>query len=224
LAQLDDVAVSDCGGGAVTEIPFARDRCEGKWAVMVANVLSVDECARLVAAAEAQGYAAATVGDEGAGGSSVRKAVRDGSQCDVSLPGLADALWPRLKHALPRLGTWGSHRYAGVNERLRFLKYSEPGQQFRPHLDEPYVRLDGPRTGEFTRYTVLLYLNDGASYAGCETTFYAMDDAGKPSDAYHVPPVAGSALLFEHDLLHAATPLVSGVKCAIRTDVMMRIV
>jgi predicted 2-oxoglutarate/Fe(II)-dependent dioxygenase YbiX len=211
----------------VADVPFARERCEGKWAVTVANVLSRDECARLMAAAEAQGYAAATVGDAAAGGVSVRTAVRDGEQCDVCLPAVADAIWPRLKHALPRLSTWGSHRYAGLNERLRFLRYSAPGQQFRPHLDEPYVRPDGPRVGDFTRYTVLLYLNDAASavrYTGCETTFYAMDDAGRPGDAHHVPPVAGSALVFEHDLLHAATPLVDGCKCAIRTDVFVRVV
>lgn len=102
----------------------------------------------------------------------------------------------------------------GLNERMRFLKYS-PGHFFAPHRDLRYVR--GPdagpeRMGETSHVTVQLYLND--KFKGGTTRFLC----GKRH--YDVVPRAGSALIFDHDLLHEGSKVTGGIKYSVRTDVM----
>jgi hypothetical protein len=58
----------------------------------------------------------------------------------------------------------GRHRTlkaVGLNERLRFLRYHQ-GQYFGIHRDNSYTRdaSFGPRAGEESHLTFLLYLND----------------------------------------------------------------
>ena len=101
----------------------------------------------------------------------------------------------------------------GLNERLRFLKYS-PGQYFKPHFDGSYRRPDG---SEQSFVTVQLYLNQGM--AGGDTTFLSNTRA---EDNVAVAPRTGRVLVFQHDLLHEGSTLLEGVKYAMRTDVMYR--
>ena len=97
----------------------------------------------------------------------------------------------------------------GLNERLRFLKYSQPGDFFYPHTDGYF-----PRTiNERSFVTVLLYLNEG--YRGACTTIY--DVMGRPLP---VAPRTGMALVHDHLVYHEVPPLREGVKHVIRTDVM----
>jgi len=101
----------------------------------------------------------------------------------------------------------------GLNERMRFLKY-KPGHFFAPHRDLRYVRGPdaGGRMGETSHITVQLYLND--KFKGGTTRFL--------SGARHhdVVPRAGSALIFDHDILHEGSKVMGGVKYSVRTDVM----
>ena len=101
----------------------------------------------------------------------------------------------------------------GLNERLRFLKYS-PGQYFKPHFDGSYRRPDG---SEQSFVTVQLYLNQGMT--GGDTTFLSNTRA---EDNVGVAPRTGRVLVFQHDLLHEGSTLLEGVKYAMRTDVMYR--
>ena len=131
----------------------------------------------------------------------------------VDAPDLARQLFARLGAGLP--ATWrprsgGLWRLKGLNERLRFLKYSEPGDFFYPHMDGCFVREVGV---ERSFVTVLLYLNEG--YRGACTTIY--DETGRPLP---VAPRTGMALVHDHLVYHGVPPLVAGVKHVIRTDVM----
>ena len=126
------------------------------------------------------------------------------------------------------------------NERLRFLKYDD-GEYFKPHYDGAYTRSNG----ETSHLTVLLYLND--TFTGGETTllnsefFGTKDDEWQPifKDKWEkrakqdgkcvtlgkknhiaVKPRKGSVLLFQHDVFHEGSKLISGTKYLIRTDVM----
>lgn len=101
----------------------------------------------------------------------------------------------------------------GLNERMRFLKY-EPGHFFGPHQDIRYVRGPdaGDRAGETSHITVQLYLND--KFKGGTTRFLC----GKRY--YDVKPKVGSALIFDHDLLHEGSKVQGGVKYSVRTDIM----
>ena len=141
---------------------------------------------------------------------------RDKRQSDrvmVDAPDLARQIFARLSAGLP--ATWRSRsgglwRLKGLNERLRFLKYSQPGDFFYPHWDGCFVREVGV---ERSFVTVLLYLNEG--YRGACTTIY--DETGRPLP---VAPRTGMALVHDHLVYHGVPPLREGVKHVIRTDVM----
>jgi hypothetical protein len=60
----------------------------------------------------------------------------------------------------------------------------------------------------------MVYLNDTEPDGGGETHF--------PDAEVTVVPKAGTALLFDHHLLHESRTLRSGVKYAVRSDVMFR--
>ena len=71
---------------------------------------------------------------------------RQSDRVIVDAPDLASQLFARLGAALP--ATWRSRsgglwRLKGLNERLRFLKYSQPGDFFYPHTDGCFVREAG---------------------------------------------------------------------------------
>ena len=88
------------------------------------------------------------------------------------------------------------------------------GGQFRPHFDGPWV----PEHDWASVYTVVVYLND--DFQGGRTTFLE-----EQPDAYRINlpsssvaamskrvrarmrPMRGSALLFNHDVLHEGTPV-----------------
>lgn len=101
----------------------------------------------------------------------------------------------------------------GLNERMRFLKYGA-GHFFAPHRDLRFVRGPdaGERAGETSHVTVQIYLNDRFK-GGC-TRFIC---GGRH---YDVKPRTGSALIFDHDMLHEGSEVTGGVKYSVRTDVM----
>ena len=78
---------------------------------------------------------------------------------------LLQKLFGRLRAHLPQV--WQRHTLAGVNERLRFLRYDK-GQSFPAHSDGSYERADG---SEVSFITVQLYLN--GDFEGGETSFLA---------------------------------------------------
>jgi len=101
----------------------------------------------------------------------------------------------------------------GLNERMRFLKY-KPGHFFAPHQDIPYVRGPdcGAKAGEKSHITVQLYLND--KFKGGATRFLS------GTRHYDVVPKIGSALIFDHELLHEGSRVSGGIKYSVRTDIM----
>merc|ERR1711994_340843 len=119
-----------------------------------------------------------------------------------------DLIWERIKNYIPQ--TWKSHPVVGLNERMRFLKYS-PGEYFKPHLDGSYERPDGK---EISFITIQLYLNEG--FEGGNTTF--MSDG--TSKNLGVVPKIGRILVFQHEILHEGSMLVKGAKYTMRTEVM----
>ncbi len=122
----------------------------------------------------------------------LRTDVRDSTRCMVDDTVVADVIFQRIKDFLPQ--TWvtsdaeaaalnrqlggqanappRSASLVSLNERLRFLKYSQ-GQQFKPHYDGRYIRTpsksaataaaggQGNPWPETSFVTVQLYLNDG---------------------------------------------------------------
>jgi hypothetical protein len=154
---------------------------------------------------------------------------------------LAEILWSRLTPLFPAIRTmddstptdWDGHRRwqpIAINPLLRFIRYL-PGGLLVPHYDAPYDYGDDRRR---TLTTVVIYLQDEA--IGGATRFLRdpqielpladrrYDDwtrlAAEQEVTARVQPEPGTALLFDHRVLHDSEPLAAGHKTIIRTDVI----
>ena len=125
--------------------------------------------------------------------------LRKSGRCIIDSCELADELWRRVQPHVPIVapGVRGAWRAVGLNERLRFLKY-EPGDYFGPHQDGCYQHEDGPRKGERSFVTVMLYLNEPAEGGG---TRFLQTRGGRQQHRFtEVTPRSGLVRLFEHPL------------------------
>lgn len=169
----------------------------------VDGVLTAEECGRLIARIEEAGCAPAPI-TTGAG-FVMRPDIRNNTRVIFDDAPLAHELFGRVAAHVPeQLSGW---TVAGANERLRCYRYAE-GQRFAPHYDGSFAR--SPR--EVSRLTFLVYLND--DFAGGSTDF--------PELERRIAPRAGTALLFQHRLLHEGCAVTGGVKYVVRSDVMYR--
>ena len=77
--------------------------------------------------------------------------------------------------------------------------------------------------GERSYITFQAYLNDGFE-GGCTTflnnSVWEKDKTTVEDVKYEVVPRKGSVLIFQHDMLHEGSELLSGRKYSVRTDVM----
>lgn len=121
---------------------------------------------------------------------------------------LAMTLYARARSRLPE--TMLSRRPVGANERFRAYRY-RPGQRFKAHYDGAFVRKQGEQD-EQSLLTFMVYLNDG--FEGGETAFLDLERV--------ITPRAGTALFFQHHLLHEGREVTAGTKYVLRTDVMFR--
>lgn len=173
------------------------------------NVCSTAECDALIAAAETRGFETAGFYNDADGKPVVVESIRKSQRVMIDMPEFAAMLFERVKHGLPaRLNNGLTLK--GLNERMRILKYL-PGDEFKRHTDGNYMTPDG---AQISQITLLLYLNSG--YEGAHTTYYNHgEDVG-----ISVHPKCGSVVLMDQRLIHEVPPLRSGIKYALRTDVM----
>jgi prolyl 4-hydroxylase len=184
------------------------------------GLMTVKECKRLITAAEARGFSHAglAVGDDTY---RVNLAARNNERVVLDAPALAAGLWPRLQHLVDP--THDGAPVRAVNTRFRVYRYG-PGQRFAPHVD---VRTKVP--GGETRYSLMVYLSD--EFTAGETRFFEAKDRaarrgqGRPRKfdnrvrfALRMP--IGGAVVFDHLLLHEGAEVTSGLKYAVRTDLV----
>jgi len=117
----------------------------------------------------------------------------------------ANALLARVSASVPE--QLSEKKLVGANPRLRLYRY-EPGQRHGAHWDT-VVELEG---GVQSLLTLVFYLND--DFEGGQTDF--------PELGQVIAPKRGSALLFQHRILHEATSVRSGEKFVLRTDILYR--
>ncbi len=118
---------------------------------------------------------------------------------------LTTLLWPKLSPHVPMpLDGWVP---VGLNEHLE-VSVHEKGQRIAWHTDSPYIRDHEERS----LHTVLVLLN--ADYEGGEITF--------EPDA-NIQAKVGQALIFPHSLPYRSTPIRSGTRFVLRTDVVFRV-
>ncbi len=173
------------------------------------RAFSPEECAAIIHAAEARGFETAGFYNDPDGNPVVIESIRKSQRVMLDMPELAATLFERVKQALPYKLNNGL-TLCGLNERMRILKYL-PGDEFKRHTDGNYMT---PDAKQISQITLLLYLNEG--YDGARTTYYNHgDDIG-----VSIHPTLGSVVLMDQRLIHEVPPLRSGVKYALRTDVM----
>jgi len=145
----------------------------------------------------------------------------------ISSPEFAGRLWTILRPHLPSFPHPASvtppatdaRMPHSLNSNIRLYKYT-PSQHFNPHYDDS-VR--DAKSGAVSEWTLLIYLTgaeDGVR--GGETIFYPNRKA-KASEAMAVPLTRGTALLHRHGdecLLHEGSPVRSGIKYVLRSDIM----
>lgn len=170
---------------------------------MVDGVLTAEECTATIDKIEELGPEAAPITT--AAGFVMRPDVRNNDRVIFDSDVLAKALFARIVSSVP--DPLAGMRPVGANERFRCYRY-KPGQQFKPHFDGAFERTDAERS----LLTLMVYLNDG--FTGGETAFL---DFGVTA-----VPRAGSALLFQHRILHEGCQVISGTKYVLRSDVMFR--
>jgi prolyl 4-hydroxylase len=178
----------------------------------VPDIFSPAECAAILAGAEDHAWLPATVNS--ASGRVVESVVRDSMTAVLRDPALATELYRRVLPHVPRrmsaeLGARGRVQMdvAGVHVPVRIYRY-EPGQHFGLHQDQSYFGEDGTKS----LLTFMVYLNEG--FGGGETDF--------PEQEQTIVPRTGTALLFQHMLLHSGKRVTAGTKFVLRSDVLYR--
>jgi len=173
----------------------------GPLALTVPAVLSASECAALIDRIESLGPTAAPVST--GRGVVMMPDVRNNTRVIFDDVPLARTLFERLAPAIPPVLC--DLRAVGANERFRCYRYA-PGQRFAPHHDGSFARSEDERS----LLTLMVYLNEG--FVGGATAFHDFGVAAQPR--------TGTALLFQHQLLHEGCVIERGVKYALRSDVM----
>lgn len=194
-----------------------------KFAVLLHNVLTPEECNEIIDSAEEAGFQPAAIYD-----ASTKTVHRNCTRRLVDDHTSAENWFERILHALDdtpyehkvRSCPWIGNKHGAkslhavsLNERLRVIKYSE-GQFYSKHLDVGFTRGPdaGDRQGEFSLLSVHVYLNE--KFKGGVTRFHG---GGRWFDVHSE---TGSVLLFDPTILHEATKVTKGDKYLVRSDIM----
>ena len=174
--------------------------CPG--AVVLFNLLSVDECEQMVDLAEEMGFSQAPLRNLNEINSPNATLNRQSLSIRNSQRVLFDAPWEsmskeiheRLLSFLPseveiRGEKWEVDKSCCINLRWRFNRYNE-GNYFRPHFDAGFVYSETRKT----LLTFILYLNEG--FEGGETAFLGENRTIEPFPLCKVTPKTGSVLVF----------------------------
>ncbi len=191
-------------------LPTRRENIDGDRIYRLHGLLRPTECRAWIQAAQALGFAPAglAIGEDRF---RVNEHARNNERVMIEDEALARGLWTRMQ-------AWVTPRHEGepvrgLNWRFRIYRY-EPGQYFRPHRD---LRMDLPGGGQ-TRYSLMIFLNE--EFEGGRTRFFGRGAKGKNPVTHAVVPTLGSAVVFDHLLLHEGEQVTAGVKYAVRTDLI----
>ena len=174
----------------------------GKQIYLLEKFWSDKLCDDFIRQSESKGYEPATIATEN--GPRLVDHIRNNNRVIYKDFNLANELWQQLGSFAPQ--EIGESYAIGLNELFRFYKYT-PGQQFKKHRDQSYIR----NSREASYFTFMIYLND--DFKGGATVFNDLV----------VQPLKGSALIFYHYLEHEGSEVLEGTKYVLRTDIMYRL-
>ena len=199
------------------------------------NILSPQECQRLIQISEALGYL------KDAAVSLPREIRHNDNVVWVTDEKTDGIIWQRVAHLLGQdLAISGGKKPLGLNARFRFYRYGLE-DFFKFHSDGAWPGsrvVDGQLVANaypdrFSLMTFLLLLNE--DFEGGATRFLVNADDPSAPAKYHsrvrevdVRTPAGAALCFPHGLhplhcIHSGETIASGTKYIIRTDVLFEL-
>lgn len=133
------------------------------------------------------------------------------------------------KHLKPfGFGIDGEWNPIGINYCFRHTVYHAPSVGFFPHRDSSYIHDADTRS----ILTIVIYLND--TFQGGDTIFIRPNTERKMEqtvkeeleNGYSIMhtccPKKGSALVFNHNVIHAGNPVEYGSKYIIRSDILFK--
>lgn len=176
----------------------------GESVFTLSEFLTPDECRELIESGENRGFEFATVA-----GADI-PTYRNNSRVNFVDAKLATSLWERARPHLPSVDD--EREPIGFNDHLKFYRY-EAGEHFDCHSDGIVPFEDGTSSA----YTFLVYLNEECD--GGETAFRVRED-GAEVRQFLVEPKTGTALCFDHRILHRGEAVHAGAKYVLRTDVV----
>ncbi|OUS26936.1 hypothetical protein A9Q99_17135 [Gammaproteobacteria bacterium 45_16_T64] len=167
--------------------------------IVIKKLLEDIVCDSLIRESEAVGFDDAPITTSS--GPVMRQDIRNNTRVIIDRADMADQMWRLCRDYM--FDEFKGRIAIGLNERFRFYRYDK-GEQFDWHHDGYYERDNGERS----QFTLMFYLND--DYIGGTTDF----------GEFSITPEKGDALLFWHHQIHRGSPVISGTKYVIRTDVM----
>ncbi|MBE9399714.1 2OG-Fe(II) oxygenase [Pontibacterium sp. N1Y112] len=209
-----------------------RDIPEVPGAFQILNVLSQEECQRLISITESLGYM------EDAAVSLPRN-VRHNDNVTWVVDELTDGtFWQRTCDFMGDPNNiFDGKKPLGINARFRFYRYGV-GDYFKPHIDGDWpgsrvidnTLVPDAYPDRWSKMTFLVLLSE--DFEGGSTQFWVnKDDPSKPgytekdSLKVDIRTPAGSVLCFPHGrhpmhCLHSSEEILKGTKYIIRTDVL----
>eukprot|EP00906_Rhabdomonas_costata_P016096 RCo023094 len=150
-------------------------------------------------------------------------------------PRLARQLFDRLAHDMEDsdyagripmcFGHGGVWVPCGLNECIKVVRY-DPYGHFGLHRDGPWI----PREDQGSLFTLVVYLNE--NFVGGHTEIWSSRgvcsgtrgwmNAMRGDQCRHITPIAGTALVFNHDCWHAGNCVEQGTKYILRTEVIFQ--
>lgn len=182
------------------------------------NVFTKKECEQIIGLGEAYGFQSL----KGSYDPSYRNNQRIICEIPTFLTELQNRIFPFIDNKLfinhktdtlfSNFLTTGVWEKSDLNPRFRLCKY-HPNNFFKKHFDEGF-HPDVKR--KRTMKTCMLYLNE--DFQGGETVFYYKNQK------YNIQPKTGMCLIFDQQILHEGTVVMSGLKYFVRTDIYYNIV
>jgi hypothetical protein len=170
----------------------------------IPNILNETECDQWIGRIRSTGTEPATINTTR--GAEIDTQIRNNRRVIFDDVDCAIDLFDRVKDRVPQ--EIHGMILAGVNERIRCYEYL-PGHRFAPHSDGAFIRNEDERSW----YTYIIYLNE--EFKGGETVFFVEPEIV-------IKPRTGAGLFFQHPIIHEGALVTSGIKYAVRTDLMYR--
>ena len=138
----------------------------------------------------------------------------------ASKKSLPKMIWKLLRENIPQ--EYGGRKLVGPHYKTFYLLRYGPGQKFEQHRDGHSTDSKGNKSF----LTCLVYLNSDCE--GGQTRFFAEPEHGiefAPGVVHNdghtdIHPTEGTMALMRHYILHQACPVTSGVKYAIRFNIL----